>query len=172
MSLEVEEIEVSIRPTVPSDLNFIISSWKKCYKQSATNYWVPSIVYERRQLDTITRLIERGCSILVACNSQDFNEIFGYLVYERIDDVNIAHFLYIKSEQRRQGIGSALMVKAGFDLTDTILVSHTTPYLQKKNFCSPDGQSKYTLAEIPNVLDFNRRDILSPNDRPLKLNGE
>jgi len=121
----MDEASISFRPFKEDDLNFITNSWMKSYKKHAG---VRSDVYfvEHHKL---IHFILRKSHILIACNSQNADQIFGYIVYEK-NIFTIIHFAFVKQMFRGIGIFKQLFDEAS--VTSPFLCSHDTRYNQKE----------------------------------------
>lgn len=64
---------------------------------------------------------------IVACNPEDQDQIFGYIVYQ----LPQLHFVYVKSAYQKLGIGFSLMEKSGWVADENKQFSHYTHQFQK-----------------------------------------
>ena len=87
--------------------------------------------------DIILKKILTNCTLLVACDPEDPDVIWGYVAFDTKDPV--LHFVYVKGAFRRMGIGTRLMEEA-FDRCNgswsqiedhPVVVSHRTESLFK-----------------------------------------
>ena len=87
--------------------------------------------------DIILKKILTNCTLLVACDPEDTDVIWGYVAFDQVDPV--LHFVYVKGAFRRMGIGTRLMEEA-FDRCNgswsqienhPVVVSHRTEGLFK-----------------------------------------
>jgi len=60
--------------------------------------------------DIILKKILNNCTLLVACDPDDPDVIWGYVAFDRENPV--LHFVYVKGAFRRMGIGTRLMEEA------------------------------------------------------------
>ena len=86
--------------------------------------------------DIILKKILTNCSLLVACDPEDTDVIWGYVAFDQVDPV--LHFVYVKGAFRRMGIGTRLLSEALQDWTGSfktenhpVVVSHRTESLFK-----------------------------------------
>lgn len=100
---------IVIRPGIPDDFNFVISTWLKCYRHSSTfTKHVKSTIFFLWHQRVIKRILSRPqTKVLVACEANDPSLILGYLVCES-QDVSVLHFIYVKKAFRKFGIGKEL----------------------------------------------------------------
>ena len=87
--------------------------------------------------DIILKKILTNCTLLVACDPEDTDVLWGYVAFDQVDPV--LHFVYVKGAFRRMGIGTRLMEEA-FDRCNgswsqienhPVVVSHRTEGLFK-----------------------------------------
>lgn len=119
----------ALRAPRVEDVPFLRSSWVKSYaKYSVFNdddeertvkgprpARMPAHVYVPEQHALIARILERPSALtVIACNPDDPDQIFGYVVAERVEGQgkegrNIAHYCYVKEPFRKQGIARELL---------------------------------------------------------------
>lgn len=102
--------EVSLRPATQADLNFILSSWVKSYREHAGD--MPGPIYYEGQRNLVTTLLQR-CGATIACDPDDPSAIFGYVVSEKRGPVVVVHYVYVKHTLRRLGIARQLLAEVG-----------------------------------------------------------
>lgn len=98
-----------IRPAEVTDIPFVYNSWLKSYRDAPAVRNVPNSIY----FDAHHKLIEgvfgsQGLNVWVACDAQESERIYGYLVAEKIEADVVVHFVYVKHSSRGQGIARAL----------------------------------------------------------------
>lgn len=91
------------RAVRPSDESLVYSSWLKSYRDSPVMAGVPNTVYYKMVHELIERTLATA-TVLVACNQEDPEVIYGYIVYEP----GTIHWTYVKHPFRSFGIGKAL----------------------------------------------------------------
>ena len=79
--------------------------------------------------DIILKKILTNCTLLVACDPEDPDVIWGYVAFDQVDPV--LHFVYVKGAFRRMGIGTRLLNEARLMLNEPVIVSHRTEGLFK-----------------------------------------
>ena len=79
--------------------------------------------------DIILKKILTNCTLLVACDPEDPDVIWGYVAFDQVDPV--LHFVYVKGAFRRMGIGTRLLNEARLMLDEPVIVSHRTEGLFK-----------------------------------------
>jgi ribosomal protein S18 acetylase RimI-like enzyme len=101
-------ISPAIRQAIEADVPFIFNSWLKSYRSMART--VSNPVYFEFHHKAIEALLQRS-EVLVAVNPADANELYGYIVYEVVQDVPVIHYAYVKQSFRGLGIATALAAK-------------------------------------------------------------
>ena len=132
---------IDIRPANNTDVAWIYSTWLKNYREfgSCSGHYfgkescvgrIPGFVYWKDYRAAVQRVTSRpGVATLVACPSDNDEQILGWLCGERIKDPvanldkAIFHYGQVKSERRQQGIMRALV--EAFDLTPETQCSYT-----------------------------------------------
>jgi|SRR5688572_11308790 len=109
-----KDLPVRIRDLRAGDINFVLKSWLKSYKESmfATN--IPGAVYFDEHKQVIMGELARGSEIVVAVNEEDDDQIIGFLCFDRtrLGTCLIVHYIYVKSPFRKMGVGRVLMDEA------------------------------------------------------------
>ena len=97
---------VEIRLAKANDINFIYSTWLRCYKHDSplTKYTKREIFFEEHQKLLDRLLTKKGTTVAVAVDDKDPDLIFGFLAYEP----KIVHFCYVKEPFRKMGIARQL----------------------------------------------------------------
>lgn len=102
-----DEIKIVIRPVLPEDRNFILSSWLK------GNYFgnfyfgqMPQAVYFEEYAKLILKILaDETTDVSVACDEHNPSWIVGFSVSNR---ENI-HWIHVKKEFRNRGIATLLL---------------------------------------------------------------
>lgn len=109
-------------PAEPSEVGFVYKSWLGSYKNYAGE--TPHNIYRKLYQGYLDRIIKRpGCSVLVACDPNDSEVLWGFIVFEKHHPV--VHYIYVKEGHnlRRNGIGSDLLA-----------------------FCTNEGETEFTFT--------------------------
>tara|TARA_R110002126_G_scaffold287977_1_gene441119 strand:- start:310 stop:711 length:402 start_codon:yes stop_codon:yes gene_type:complete len=128
------------RPASADDMNFILNSWLKSYKDSVICENIPANIYYEEHKKTVETHIANS-SIIMAVNPEDPDQIFGYCVYEAPMTL---HYMYVKYPFRKFGIGKDLYLEAG---SPTIVSHLPRDYKTLKK--------KYGLIYTPYIKDTN-----------------
>jgi GNAT superfamily N-acetyltransferase len=111
-----------------------MDAWIESFRESHAAGPIPMAMYRRFYREVLTWILEReGCQVLVACNSEDENQVFGFLVHEtgNLDrrtrrPVPVIHYLFIKQPYRRLGVASELLRAAKIDPRHPFLFTFKT----------------------------------------------
>jgi hypothetical protein len=117
------------------DIPFIFSSWLRSYRETRAVKVLDNRTYYAGQHAVIEGLMQRPNIIVeIACDVQDPEQIYGYVVYESRSDGPLIHWTYVKLPFRAFGIGSSLVKAACENVPgDKITVTHL-PKMEKKLF--------------------------------------
>jgi len=134
------------RAATAKDVPFIRHSWVMSYckhsvvapdsrpPRGACGARMSSSTYVPEQHELIAKILQRA-SCVVACNAEDPDQIFGYLVFEKQHDRPCIHYLYVKEKFRKLGIAHALAKEAAAHMPEGPLWashwSHLLPVVMK-----------------------------------------
>ena len=134
-------LELMIRPLQLDgrETGFVLDSWSRAVardsiwrievgRRGVARTPVPpslSLYYH----DIILKKILTNCTLLVACDPDDPDVIWGYVAFT--EENPVLHFVYVKGAFRRLGIGTRLLSEAGLILDEPVVVSHRTESLFK-----------------------------------------
>lgn len=98
---------ITFREANETDLPFIMNSWLKSYYPFSQRAPEPRYYFEghRKLLDRVYR----RSKILVACNPEDTEHIFGYVVHEPKAEHQIYHWCFVKFAFRNMGLARSLI---------------------------------------------------------------
>lgn len=120
---------IDIRPATGDDVPWIFSSWLKSFREHGSNcgriaketYWAE----QRRIINAVTST--PGCVTLVACPSENAQQILGWLCGRRMSEREIGFYYgHVKSERRQQGIMRALVQAFGVNEHTRCYYAHHT----------------------------------------------
>lgn len=116
-----------LRQAIPSDINFIYSTWLDSYRYDSTiGKSCPNSTFYPNYQQVIDNLL-KDSDVLVACHDESPEVIFGYLVY----DSDIIHYCFVKQAFRELGLAYAMWREAQFPLTFTHKTLSLEPILIK-----------------------------------------
>lgn len=117
--------ELTVRPAVSKDYNFILASWAHSFRSSPWAGTISNHKYHAVMKDTIDRLFERGMVLLVACNKSDPDQLLGFVAFEKSkDNVYVVHYLFTKPDFREAGV--ARMLLDHIRLPERFIFTHCT----------------------------------------------
>lgn len=144
---KITYVPTHIRQGTIDDASFIYSSWLRSYRDhSSYADFIPKEIYYKCQARVIENLL-KNCGVSIACNPEDNEQIFGYVVYSPSNiGVSIIHYIYVKHPYRRLGIATTLKEyvkhETCHDNALPLVATHET------------GMLKTTFAEKWNII-FN-----------------
>lgn len=119
---------VAIRLKESKDEPFIYNSWLQSNKSKHPN--IPASdyysIYKKIIADALYKSI-----VVIACNRQDPEFIYGYAVIRPIDDVKIIHYVYVKKPFRRFGLAKQMLESQDINLKDPVIVTAKAPEFVK-----------------------------------------
>jgi hypothetical protein len=106
--LKVNEDDFLIRPIDPKkDLNFILSSWLKSYRNSDFATCISNDTYYAFHQGLISQILTHPTNTLtIIASVEDPDQILGYASYSITKP--IIHYIYMKQPFRRLGLGRYL----------------------------------------------------------------
>lgn len=120
---------VKLRAPNKADLNFILNSWLKSYRNSGFAAPMINPVYYKNHEPLLKDLLSSNL-ITVACNPLDEGQIYGYVVFNYLPgDILVLHYIYTKHSFRRFGIAKQIMASIRKS-DDAILYTHHTKYAE------------------------------------------
>ena len=103
-----------------SEVGLVYKSWLGSYKNHAVD--IPYSMYRDLYQGLLDRLLKRdGCVVILAYHPEYPDQIFGFAALER--NSATLHYMYVKADYRRKGIGADLLE---FILADNTSFDFTT----------------------------------------------
>jgi hypothetical protein len=131
----------------------------KSFRNANANKGIENTIYYSEHHKIIEKLLKR-CDSVVACDVNDPANIYGFLVYERIQGILVLHYGYTKLPFRMLGVLRQMLESTGHDFVKgTALYSHQTGIGYRLSF-------KYNLVFHPYML-VNYDDAASQGDSGL-----
>jgi hypothetical protein len=106
--MEADKLPVVLRHMRKEDENFILNSWLKSFRNGPAVRRMENNAYYVEQSKVIKELMA-SVNVLIACDEKDLNQIFGYLISQRIDNIFVCHYVYTKLPFRNCGIAKMLI---------------------------------------------------------------
>lgn len=108
---------VAYRLARESDQAFLMDSWLRSCKHSRFIGPIPMDEYAACMSRWVTAILKRpGVEVLIACNPEDDDQIFGFICHEQGFRLPLVHFTYVKQPFRKFGIARGLFGAAKIDL--------------------------------------------------------
>jgi hypothetical protein len=102
-----------IRRAVAGDVGWILRSWLESYHDNGLDTRGARLSEYRPMMQMrMARLIPRSV-VMVACDPDEPDHLWGFVVAERRGDMPIVHFAYVKQTRREHGL-AALLVRRVF----------------------------------------------------------
>lgn len=119
------ELPIAMRHPHKEDIPFIFNSWLHSYRHSLHVKNISNTVFYSEHHKVLERLFKR-CEAKIACDPTDQNQIYGYIVYERITGVLVVHYVYVKQPYRKLGLCKQLLSAAGRNPGEAFAYTHET----------------------------------------------
>jgi GNAT superfamily N-acetyltransferase len=110
-----------------SDDNFILDSWCGSYRHNIVFGAIPKDIYFKHYRKFTVAILSIS-SVLVACNPNDEDQIYGFCVYRFKGDLPILSYVFIKQAFRRFGIAEALILGVS---EESKVITHIMPSLER-----------------------------------------
>ena len=120
-----QELPIQIRQGRETDIPFIANSWLTSYRNSPWAKNMTNTVFfteHRRLIDDLfaTSFVD------IVHDSEDDDQIIGYMVSAIIDGVKVLHYIYVKKPFRELKIAKLLLNHRGFDKKEMCVYTHIT----------------------------------------------
>jgi len=99
---------VTLRAATRTDVPYIMNSWLNSHRHSYHTRGVEGPVYYAEQRKLCELLTTRG-TVLIACDTQEPDDIFGWVCAEMVDNMLVVHFMMVKGAFQDHRIGTTLM---------------------------------------------------------------
>lgn len=98
-----------IRPAMPSDHAFMITTWQESTRRR--ELLLEASRHRRKAHECFVRSMVTGgkTSAIIACNPKLEDSILGYVVHSRIGSEPVLHWIFVKRPFREKGLGAALV---------------------------------------------------------------
>lgn len=127
-----------IRPLKQLDHDFIYHSWIHSVK-------CPTKAVSSMTRAVIDEVVNNG-DVLVLCPDDDQDHIIGWVAHGQLEDTPLLHFIFVKKDFRKEGIGTEL-IRAAFPETDNIFACYWSYHMQQM-----DARKKWGVKFISNLL--------------------
>jgi L-amino acid N-acyltransferase YncA len=140
-SKKKEKLPIRIRPAADMDVSFIFSSWLKSYRATAFTRNITNTVYYTEHHKVIEDILKTS-TVYVACNEKEPEDIYGYVVAEKIDNIFVLHYIYVKHTYRMFGLGKLLLQQFEHESGQAGICTHMTRLAERL-------AAKYNLIYSP-----------------------
>lgn len=131
----MEKLDFIIRKAKPEDVDYITATWLNSVYEQCKRDMKKSVFMPNHNKLIKERLPLMRC--LVACNPEDQDQIYGYIVFNR---PSVVHFAYTKGVFRKLGVFKKLLDAA--EIKKDIEATHKGPMFKTL-------ESKLTLVFNP-----------------------
>jgi GNAT superfamily N-acetyltransferase len=112
-------MEIALRLVTPQDMPFIYNSWLKSYTENNKDFKrMGQGVYFSNYKKVLSRILDDAL-IVIACNPDDKEQVYGYVVAE--EHANVCHYIYVKYTFRKLGIARRLLKNIHPELSEVPL---------------------------------------------------
>lgn len=112
-----ETFEVGMRKAYSVDWPVIWSTWYQSSRRDPIYRKTPRDLYQDVLGSYIASFLQRNGQILIACNPEDPDIVYGWVAYEPVTrlEIPLIHYVYVKKMYRRLGLATAILSKIGVD---------------------------------------------------------
>jgi hypothetical protein len=122
---------IHIRPLDPArDEGFVFNAWLRSYRRSPIVERMPNQVYYPEFHEQIEQILARdSVSVLMATTPEDDDRLVGFLVTERLGELVVMHYAYVKQYLRRFGVWRQLAAAAGLNIDEPYFYTFHPPVM-------------------------------------------
>lgn len=116
---------LTYRPLRSGDYNFVLAGWAKTFRNSFYSGTCQNRNFHSQMKDTFDFLLSRGMTVILACNKENPDQLFGFVAYEVAENGTfVVHYLYVKPDWRGHKISKALL--EAIELPEKFAYTHHT----------------------------------------------
>lgn len=134
---------IRLRPANAEDVSFIFSSWLRSFRGSLFASSIMNEIYFSEHHKTIEKILKHY-EVIVACNTEDPSQIYGFICAGYTDNILTIHYIYVKHPFRRMGIAKAMLESYEYNHEYVGVYTHQTKIAQKL-------ANKYNLIYHPYI---------------------
>lgn len=138
-----EILPIKIRKAGSEDIDYITSTWLRSVYDYQKRDMKKDVFFPNHNRLIKERLPFLKC--LVACNPEDENQIYGYVVY---NNPKTLHFAYTKSYYRKLSVFKKLMDEAQLSGGETVSVTHKAQSFKVLESKMPIIFNPYLFLEV------------------------
>ncbi len=120
-----EELPIAIRPASAEDVSFIFNAWLKSYRSSDFAKNIQGEIYYHEHHKVIEEILKQY-NVLIACNKDDYSQIYGFMCAGFTQNVLTIHYVYTKHTFRRMGIAKMLLNAFEYNPEYACIYTHET----------------------------------------------
>jgi len=124
-----EQVPYILRSHTKYDEPFIYDTFNRVFREMSPNNFIPHNIFFQSHSAIIGKILQRS-KCLIACDTQDPDYIFGYILYDLITtssnkQILILHWMHIKAPYRHNGFAREILTSIyPGTKTDAIICSH------------------------------------------------
>lgn len=122
-------LPVIITPKRDEDIGFVMKTWVDNYKSSDFGRYHPGKIFWEKHKRIVLSWLP-VCEINVARNKEDESQLFGFVVFNRLDDLTSLHYILVK--KTFQGLGIGRMLYNSIDPSPSFHTHHKNDYYRLK----------------------------------------
>jgi GNAT superfamily N-acetyltransferase len=126
-SQKISSNDVKLRDGKDSDTDFILNSWAASYRGNAMYGAIPKDIYFKHYRKFTVSILSVS-KAFVACNPENEDQVYGYIVYRFKENLPIISYLYVKQAFRHFGIAEMLIKNVSHE---TKVITHLMPKLEE-----------------------------------------
>lgn len=123
--MSINKLPIRFRAATQEDVGFIFNSWLKSYRNSNFSRFISNTIYFGEHHKLIEELVSQN-KVIVACNTEDPNQLFGYICAGEVEGFFVCHYIYVKHTYRNMGLGKELLNQFNHDPAKAGLYTHHT----------------------------------------------
>lgn len=117
--------QITFRQPTEADLPFIFSSWLKSFRNSNFAKNILNNTYYSEHHRIIEEILKIS-TVLLACDKSNVENIYGYIVAAKLDNMFTIHYVYVKHTYRRMGLAGLLIGAFQLDPREPAYYTHDT----------------------------------------------
>lgn len=134
-------MNITFRYFKESDSPIIYGPWLKSQRRWGSNAYIRNRIYFEEEKQKIAKILAKS-QVIVACNSEDADHVFGWVCYSKLGELLVLHYAFIKASYQKLGI-----------FTQTI--SHLCPNLGKVEIATTHTSQTGLILEPKFKLVYN-----------------
>ena len=131
---------VAIREGEPSDLAFVLDSWRASYRGASGDVGHVSESRYRSAHGAMSARLAQRSRLLVACLESAPDVIVGWVL---VEGGPVVHYVYVRGDARHGGIARGLLAEAGIGTKTAAVYTHRTAALHAWRRMHPECRWEY-----------------------------